>query len=556
MAISVQAPSNAAGNTYLITLPAYPVGGPPSTLTFRIEVQSSTSVLLSASPAYSFSSQGSASPQVTITAETGYSGTAALSVYDIPSAPMSCGAPSSASAGSSFSLTCSEDGSLPPGTYVMDVLVTANGLSSIPVFVTMPSSGASGPLWISTSSLPSNAAGYPFTLQASGGTRPYSWAPLVNAPYNLSLSATGILSGTPNPGSYTFEAKVTDSFGQTASQTWTGVFTPPSLIITTSTLPNATLGALYQNFLNAAYGTAPYAWQLTSGSLPAGLSLSAARTISGTPTATGNFNFTVAVTDSSVAMHSYSQTLSINVPAPADFNISTSVSPLTISPPSGSATVTLTPLNGFATSVSLSATSSPAGLNATFSLAGQAGSQFFLFNTPDAIQMTITPNSGLAPGAYTLTVTASGSGISHSQTIAITLVPQPQIQIGPPVGPQSLQVGDWTTVPVSIITTNLTSPVTVSATGLPSGVSMNTVIVQPGLSSAMPRLAATATAAPGAYSFTLVASGGGASASQTVALTIPNFVIDVHNAVALQPGTAIAHPSQCEALATTPIPSR
>jgi len=88
MAISVQAPSNAAGNTYIITLPAYPAG-PSSTLRFRIDVHDSPSVLLSASPAYSFSSLGSASPQVTITAEPGFAGTAAPFVYNVPSTHMS-----------------------------------------------------------------------------------------------------------------------------------------------------------------------------------------------------------------------------------------------------------------------------------------------------------------------------------------------------------------------------------------------------------------------------------------------------------------------------------
>jgi hypothetical protein len=43
---------------------------------------------------------------------------------------------------------------------------------------------------------------------------------------------------TPYPGHYSFEAKATDTLGQTASQTWSGTFSPPSLTITTSSLPN------------------------------------------------------------------------------------------------------------------------------------------------------------------------------------------------------------------------------------------------------------------------------------------------------------------------------
>lgn len=67
--------------------------------------------------------------------------------------------------------------------------------------------------------------------------------------------------------------------------------------ITTTSLAGATSGAAYSKTLTASGGTTPYAWTLDSGSLPAGLTLSSAGVISGTPTSTNDATFTVRVTD-------------------------------------------------------------------------------------------------------------------------------------------------------------------------------------------------------------------------------------------------------------------
>ena len=82
--------------------------------------------------------------------------------------------------------------------------------------------------------------------------------------------------------------------------------------ITTSSLPTGVIGAAYSQTLAASGGQAPYTWSITSGSLPAGLSLDpASGTISGTPTATGSSSFTVLATDASQATASSNLTLSI-----------------------------------------------------------------------------------------------------------------------------------------------------------------------------------------------------------------------------------------------------
>jgi len=72
----------------------------------------------------------------------------------------------------------------------------------------------------------------------------------------------------------------------------------PLTIDTTSPLPNCNVGTSCSVTLRASGGTPPYRWSLSSGALPAGLSLdSTTGAISGAPTATGTYNFTVRVTD-------------------------------------------------------------------------------------------------------------------------------------------------------------------------------------------------------------------------------------------------------------------
>jgi len=74
---------------------------------------------------------------------------------------------------------------------------------------------------------------------------------------------------------------------------------PPSLSITTTTLPFATAGVTYAATILAAGGTAPYSFAVKGGALPTGLSLSPAGTITGTTSVSGIANITVQATDSS-----------------------------------------------------------------------------------------------------------------------------------------------------------------------------------------------------------------------------------------------------------------
>lgn len=91
--------------------------------------------------------------------------------------------------------------------------------------------------------------------------------------------------------------------------------------ITTSSLPNGTVGASYSQTLVASGGTSPYTWSLASGSgpLPAGLTLTSNGTITGTPTTAGTSTFTVRAADSASGSAQKSLSITVN-PSGSSYN--------------------------------------------------------------------------------------------------------------------------------------------------------------------------------------------------------------------------------------------
>jgi len=84
---------------------------------------------------------------------------------------------------------------------------------------------------------------------------------------------------------------------------------PPPVIDTASPLPSGTVGTAYSQAFAASSGTPPYSWSVTSGTLPAGLTLSTAGILSGTPTTVDNSSFTVQVTGGDNATKPFSLTV-------------------------------------------------------------------------------------------------------------------------------------------------------------------------------------------------------------------------------------------------------
>lgn len=146
-------------------------------------------------------------------------------------------------------------------------------------------------------------AAYNQSLAAEGGTAPYTFTVTAGAlPAGLTLSVTGSLSGTPTTaGSSNLTVTVVDAAGCVGSRNYTITVTAAcqSLTLAPASLPGGTVGVPYSQTLTATGGTAPYSFAVTSGTLPAGLTLASNGLLSGTLASAGGFSFTITATDAS-----------------------------------------------------------------------------------------------------------------------------------------------------------------------------------------------------------------------------------------------------------------
>ena len=156
------------------------------------------------------------------------------------------------------------------------------------------------------------SAPYSFRFHATGGLAPYLWRIVGTPPPGLSIDLnTGILSGAPTTiGPYSFSVETTDATGSKFSRPYS-VFVAGPVTVITGSLPNASVGAAYNQTLTAGGGQAPYTWSIISGNIPPGLQFSSSGIITGTPTRDGFFQFTVQVSDN--GQRNASSTLSITV---------------------------------------------------------------------------------------------------------------------------------------------------------------------------------------------------------------------------------------------------
>jgi CSLREA domain-containing protein len=161
-----------------------------------------------------------------------------------------------------------------------------------------------GTITIPAATLPNGttSAAYPNqTITASGGTASYTYSVSTGSlPNGLSLSSTGIISGTPTAaGTYSFAVKAADANGCSATQSYTIAINCAAITISPSLLPDGTLNLVYlQTQVSASGGTGSYGFAITG--LPNGLSFTqttSSATIEGTPTQSGTFTVTVAATD-------------------------------------------------------------------------------------------------------------------------------------------------------------------------------------------------------------------------------------------------------------------
>ena len=380
--------------------------------------------------------------------------------------------------------------------------------------------------------------------QGSGGSLTVD----VNGPStfgHLSVTGTATLSGQLAVNTSGFTPTVGQSFaiitnsgarsGQFSSysfgtQPYTTVYKPnvvdlvvvAGLAITTTSLPNGVVGSAYPTAaLAASGGTTPYSWQVTVGSLPAGLTLNPSTgAITGTPTGPGgSSSFTVTVTDSGVPDQTQSANLSITVDAAPSFTAD--------SPP-------LTATVGTAYAYTFQATGTPDTI--TYSLA--EGAPTFLSIDPESGAVTGTPPTGTT--SFTYSVTAS-NGVSPDATagpFTVTVSAPPTFTADSP--PLTATVGT-------------AYAYTFAATGTPDTITYSLAEGAPAFLSIDPTTGAvTGTPPIGTTSFTYsVTASNGVSPDATAG----PFTVTVSPANARQPSRPTAHRSPPRSAPPTPIPS-
>jgi hypothetical protein len=272
---------------------------------------------------------------------------------------------------------------------------------------------------------------YSQTITATGGTAPYTYVVLGGAllPAGMSLNrATGTLSGTPTvSGTFHFAVLVTDSSTgvgpYSISKSYSLTVDAPTISVTPATLGVGAAGSAYSATLTASGGAAPYAFAITAGSLPAGLTLSSTGALAGTPTAAGTFNMTVTATDAGGFIGAQAYSLTVTAPT-------ISVLPSTLSAGVGGSpySQTITASGGTAPfTYAVTAGALPAGVSlsssGTLSGAPSAGGTFtFSVTATDADGFTAAQGYSLSVAGSTITVTPStlpGAvfGTSYSQIL-------------------------------------------------------------------------------------------------------------------------------------------
>lgn len=223
----------------------------------------------------------------------------------------------------------------------------------------------------------------------------------------------------------------------------------PQIVFNGTTLTNATPGFAYAKQLDAATGgTAGYTYALAAGStLPAGLSLSSAGAITGTPTVANTYTFSVVATDTKgcKATATYNLTVTaalVLTPGTLPNGLTGTVYP----------TQTIPAATGGTGPYTYTATGVPPGLT---------------FN-PTTREITGTPTQ---PGIYSIPVTvvdANGNTLIANYTIKVTdplLLPAATLADG--------TTGTIYTTQIIPSATGGTTPYTYVATGLPPGLTFN-----------------------------------------------------------------------------------
>ena len=213
-----------------------------------------------------------------------------------------------------------------------------------------------------------------------------------------------------------------------------------------------------------------------------------------------------------------------------EFTLSAATASASLKPGSSiTSVITVTPVNGFTGSVTLTASNLPAGVTASFSAASTSG----------ASTLTLKASSTATPGLAAVTVTGASGNLKSAATVDFTvLTPGFSLSLSPAA--LSLKPSSSGKSVITLASVNgFAGSVALAASGLPSGI---TASFSPASTTGTSTLTLTAgaTPAPGNTTVTITGTSGSLKSTATLALTVtpaPNFTLSAAPAsVGVYPG--------------------
>ena len=195
----------------------------------------------------------------------------------------------------------------------------------------------------------------------------------------------------------------------------------------------------------------------------------------------------------------------------ASFTIAPSSSTLSVTQGSTATdTITVTDVNSFSGSVTLTASGLPTGVTAAFGTNPTTGSSV----------VTFTAGSSATTGTSTVTITGTSGSLTASTTIALTVSASQSFTLAPSSSGVSVTQGSTATDTITVTDVGgFTGSVTLAASGLPTGVTA-TFATNPTTGSSVVTFTASSSATTGTSTVTITGTSGSLTASTTISLTV------------------------------------
>ena len=387
---------------------------------------------------------------VSVVGQNGFAGPVSVTFSGLPSgATTSPSAPFSLAAGSTQTVTLSVPGTVQPGSYTLTVGGTSGALThtaSLPLTVT---AGPDFSINLSATAVTADPGtsncnfavsiaglnGFADAVSVSLTGLPAGATTSPTTPFNVAAGSSQVVTlaipSTTQSGNYTVTVSGTSGGLTHSANLILTVTAAPDFSILTPSSVTANAGSSSSSFTVSITGLNGFTGSVTASlsGLPSGTTTSPASPFNvpagssqvvtlSIPSTTQSGNYTVTVSGTSGVL-THSTNLTLTVTAAPDFSMVLTPTSVTANAGSSSSsfTVSITALNGFAGSVSVSLSGLPGGTTTSpaspFPVAA-GSSQTVVLSVP----------STLTSGNYNLTVSGTSGALSHSEPLPLTVFGQ------------------------------------------------------------------------------------------------------------------------------------